>query len=72
MGRNDSQLPDLTPIDFALFWRAMPAAGSGADGPSSVAGGLRDGRQNRRLDAVQAFTRWNRASHRSRLTAPGI
>jgi len=26
-------LPDLTPIDLALFTRLMPAAGSGASGP---------------------------------------
>jgi len=30
-------LPDLTPIDFALFPRAMPAARSGACNASSVA-----------------------------------
>src|ERR1035441_10055667 len=29
--------PYLTPIDFALFTRAMPAAGSGASSPLSVA-----------------------------------
>jgi hypothetical protein len=32
-----SHLPDLTPIDFALFPRAMPAANSGAGSPWSVA-----------------------------------
>ena len=32
-----SQVPDLTPIDFALFPRAMPAASSGAGRPLSVA-----------------------------------
>jgi hypothetical protein len=30
-------LPDLTPIDFALFTRAMPAARSGASSRWSVA-----------------------------------
>src|ERR1035438_9662768 len=35
--RRVSHLPDLTPIDFALFTRAMPAAGSGASSPLSVA-----------------------------------
>jgi hypothetical protein len=30
-------LPDLTPIDFALFTRAMPAAVSGASSSLSVA-----------------------------------
>jgi hypothetical protein len=35
--RRVSQLPDLTPIDFALFTQAMPAASSGARRPLSVA-----------------------------------
>ena len=35
--RRVSHLPDLTPIDFALFPRAMPAANSGAGSPWSVA-----------------------------------
>ena len=35
--RRVSQVPDPTPIDFALFPRAMPAASSGADRPLSVA-----------------------------------
>ena len=34
---SDSQLPALTPMDFALFTRAMPAANSGASSPLSVA-----------------------------------
>jgi hypothetical protein len=43
-GRRASQLLDLTPIDFALFTRAMPAANSGASRPLSVAAtaGVRD------------------------------
>jgi hypothetical protein len=32
-----ASLPDLTPIDFALFTRAMPAARSGASSRWSVA-----------------------------------
>jgi hypothetical protein len=32
-----SHPPDLTPIDFALFPRPMPAASSGASKPLSVA-----------------------------------
>ena len=35
--RNDNQFPVRTPIDFALFTRAMPAAGSGASSPLSAA-----------------------------------
>jgi hypothetical protein len=35
--RSDSQFPARTPIDFALFTRAMPAASSGASSPLSVA-----------------------------------
>jgi len=30
-------LPDLTPIDFALFTRALPAASTGTRRPLSVA-----------------------------------
>jgi hypothetical protein len=34
---SDSQFPVRTPIDFALFTRAMPAANSGANRPLSAA-----------------------------------
>ena len=34
---SDSQFPVRTPIDFALFTRAMPAASSGANSPLSAA-----------------------------------
>jgi hypothetical protein len=34
------QLPNLTPIDFALFTRAMPAASPGASSPLSVAANI--------------------------------
>ena len=40
---SDSQFPERTPIDLARFTRLMPAAGSGASRPLSVAatGGVR-------------------------------
>jgi hypothetical protein len=50
---SDSQFPMRTPIDFALFTQAMPAANSGASSSLSAASAAVDSPGNRGGDAVQ-------------------
>jgi hypothetical protein len=77
--RRVSHLPDLTPIDFALFARALPAANSGASSPLSVAAtaGLRMADMRTMMDddpRPQAFALqllgWNPCAGATRITGP--